>query len=292
MNTFTIRVLNKLGLMEGLNVCGQKVVNGRTFKIPVLGKVGIPNLFVSEAWMTQLLQIVLQEKSGTFLDVGANIGQTLLKVKSIADQITYVGFEPNAVCNFYLQQLIQTNKIQKALIIPVGVASENGLAELTFYHSSQTDSSASIVKDFRSKNKVHRKEYAPTLNFETFNSSLNLADITVLKIDVEGAELEVLTSFQKVIEKYNPIVIIEILPVYKQENTRRLERQKQVEELMHQLDYVICSVEKNKTTLLGLKSIETIGVHRDLNRCEYVLVPKKGVKGLEERIVNGGYDFA
>ena len=291
MNTFAIRVLNKLGLMEGLNVCGQKVVNGRKFKIPVLGKIGIPNLYLSEAWMTQLLKIILREHSGTFLDVGANIGQTLLKLRSITDQVKYIGFEPNTVCNFYLHQLIEANKIQNAQIVPVGVASENGLAELVFYHTSQTDSSASIVKDFRSKNKVRRKEYVPILDFETLSPSLDLDNVAVLKIDVEGAELDVLLSCQKILEKYNPIVIIEILPVYKKENVQRLERQEQIEQLADQLDYAICSIEKNETTFLGLKQMGNIGVHRDLNRCEYVLSPRKHLKELEAKVVDAGYTF-
>ena len=41
-----------------------------------------------------------------FIDVGVNVGQTLLKLKSISSEINYLGFEPNPNCVNYLKNLI------------------------------------------------------------------------------------------------------------------------------------------------------------------------------------------
>ncbi len=44
-----------------------------------------------------------------------------------------------------------------------------------------------------------------------------LGKIAMIKIDVEGAELEVLTSIKYEIKENHPIIIVEILPAYNKE---------------------------------------------------------------------------
>ena len=55
-------------------------INGQAFKVPVVGGVGASNLGISEYWMIDLWRraFALHPKSPV-LDVGANLGQTLLK---------------------------------------------------------------------------------------------------------------------------------------------------------------------------------------------------------------------
>ena len=87
---------------------------------------------VTEPWMTQWLESLLPVRTGVFLDIGVNLGQTLLKVKAIDPQRPYVGFEPNPACVFYLHELISMNQIQEASIFPVAPAQATGLPQLDF----------------------------------------------------------------------------------------------------------------------------------------------------------------
>ena len=48
--------------------------------------------------MIDILKIVLPIENKKFIDVGVNIGQTLLKLKSVSSEIDYIGFEPNPIC--------------------------------------------------------------------------------------------------------------------------------------------------------------------------------------------------
>jgi hypothetical protein len=64
---------------------------------------------ISEPWMFDLLTRLLPAKPGTFLDVGVNLGQTLLPVKMCEPSRRYVGVESNAQCFAYAERFIEIN---------------------------------------------------------------------------------------------------------------------------------------------------------------------------------------
>jgi len=273
MNTTIIKILNKLDLLKWVNIQGSLKMNHKEFTIPILGKTGQANLFMSEPWMLDLLKIILPIEEKSFIDVGANVGQSLLKVKSISKEINYIGFEPNPVCIHYLNKLIKTNDLGKTAIVPVGVSEKNELGTLHFFYASGSDSSASIVPDFRPGQKVDRKEYIPLLNLESLKNTIKVESLSILKIDVEGAELEVMNSFRQKILEHNPIILMEILPVYDKKHSDRMKRQNRIQSLLRESSYSIYRVNKKNDKLRGVNEIEDIGVHSDLNNCEYVMVP-------------------
>src|SRR6185436_11975470 len=47
-----------------------------------------------EVWLFDALQRVMLERSGAVIDVGVNVGHTLIKVKTADPQRDYIGFEP------------------------------------------------------------------------------------------------------------------------------------------------------------------------------------------------------
>jgi len=48
--------------------------------------------------MIDLLKKILLLKDGVFIDIGMNLGQTLIKLKCVDPNIRYFGFEPNPGC--------------------------------------------------------------------------------------------------------------------------------------------------------------------------------------------------
>jgi FkbM family methyltransferase len=274
MTRFFIRALNKLNLLDNFKLSTKVTLNNKGFKIPLIGKVGLANLFMSEPWMIDLLKAIVPLSKGTFVDVGVNVGQTLLKLKSVSPDTGYIGFEPNPNCVYYVNSLIQLNQFDKIELVPVGISTKTELGKLHFYSNTETDSAASIVEDFRPDERVARSEYIPVFSFEEIARKVSLGDISIVKIDVEGGELEVLQSLEAHIMAKNPFILIEILPVYTKENVRRLERQNKIEELIRKWDYSINRVKKQNDILVGIAEIQEIGIHKNLNDCEYVLVPR------------------
>lgn len=276
MKFFLIRALHKLGLVEQVNMVVPRPLNGTTIQVPVLQGLGYDNLQVTEQWMCSLLKSILAKtRRGTFIDVGVNVGQTLLKLRSIDAEVDYVGFEPNPRCVYYADVLIKANGFRNCRIIPVGLADKNSVLQLNLYSQTDTDSAASLVENFRPDQKIFKKIYVPVSRFDTVDEQLNIPSISIIKIDVEGAELEVLQGLTDTIRKNRPVVIMEILPAYKAENTFRIERQDQIQSIFKGLDYRTFRIIKSGSRVEKLLPLDQIEVHDNGEWCDYVFAPSE-----------------
>lgn len=288
MNRLIVKVLNKFRLLHFININVAIYINNIKVYIPILGRVGIPNLTISEQWMIDLLKIVLEKFDGTFIDIGVNVGQTLLKLRCVNEKVEYIGFEPNSSCVFYSNKLIQINKFKNCTVIPVGISNITSLGILNFQNNSATDSGASIIPEFRSKTTIDHTEYIPLFEINQIDKIININEFAILKIDVEGAELEVLISFYDLIMKHQPIILLEILPVYNSSNRFRIERQTQVISIIFALNYSIFRVIKENDKFIGLQEVIEIEIHSDLNKCDYVLISKFRKAVLSNYLVTAG----
>jgi FkbM family methyltransferase len=183
-------------------------LNGRRFTIPIIRGTGASHRHGTEPWMIGALQILfeLSRRSG-LVDIGINIGQTLLKLRSFDETCPYVGFEPNPFCVLYVKELIARNKLQNCTVVPVALAAKAGLAGLE--SASEADTGASIIEGLRGEQSHTRTEYIATLRFDQVPAELTSAP--VVKIDVEGAELDVLTGMAGCLGGLRPFILCEVL---------------------------------------------------------------------------------
>lgn len=274
MNKYVSKVLKKVNAFKFLNFNKTIRIGDKNFIVPVSDNIGYSNLNTSEPWMIDVLKIVLPLGDTNFVDIGVNIGQTLLKLKSLSSNIKYVGFEPNPFCINYVYKLIDQNSFENTIIVPVGISNKTEIGVLNFLDDSKANSSASIIPEFRKGHATKRKEFIPLFNFEDLKDKINLDVISILKIDVEGAELEVITSFKKELAKNETIILLEILPAYNEQNSLRIERQNKIQEILFDLNYSIFRVIKKNDLLVNLKEVKEIEIHSDLDLCDYVIVPK------------------
>lgn len=271
---FFQKVAHRLGIFRFINFTAFVKIGGTRFKIPVIREMGLGNLAATEPWMTDLIQSLYKEKTGAFVDIGANIGQTLLKFKSAAPSMEYIGFEPNPACVYYLRELIKANHFEHSIVIPVGCFNANTVLELLYMGSSEINSAASMIKNYRPNNKIYDKQYVPVFSFTHLQDVLKLQNIAIIKIDVEGSELEALQGLRETLKTQRPHLLVEILPVYNDQNIIRIERQVQIEQILRELNYSISRVQKTSAEGLDrLLPLDTIGIHSDLKQCDYVFSP-------------------
>jgi len=276
MNQLLVQALSKAKVLKRLNIYSTRRIDNKSFVIPILRSNGKDNLIDSEKWMTQLLTMLFDRKHGSFVDVGANIGQTLLKVKSINPTIKYYGFEPNPICVFYLNELIAKNKFETVSLFPVGISNKTEVRELHFFYDSDTDAAASMISDFRPWQQVLKKMYIPCYTISDLKNFVDLSKIGIIKIDVEGAELEVLNGVSKAIDEARPFIIAEILPVYKVENKDRFERQHKIGEFLTNRKYKIFRVLANPGgELQKFQFLRQFDIHSSMDLTNYVFVPEE-----------------
>lgn len=268
------KILRRLGLAPRINITAQVKFGQQAFRIPLLGELGYGNLNPTEPWMSTLLRRLepfIHQPNGIFVDVGVNIGQTLLKLRSVYRDFRYVGFEPNPCCVSYVEQLIKANSFIDVKLYPVGISEQPAILELQFFGEGAVDSCASLVNEFRPEEKVIKRIQVPV--FPTHDLDFG-GVVRCLKIDVEGAELEVMRGCLDFVRRDRPVILMEILPTYQAGNTMRIDRQQALEAIMSDLDYACLRVRKDASNdLESLQSLNAIEVHGDLTLADYVWVP-------------------
>lgn len=273
LNRSLIGQAKKTGIVRRLNYRRRLYVNSVRMSSPSI--LGV-TCEMTVTWMIDLLEKLLKENNGVFLDVGVNVGQTLVKLKALDPERAYIGFEPNPLCVFYIGELIKENGFQNCTLNPVGLFTEDSVLSLDSFSNDPTDSSASLIDGFRPNNKIHSQFFVSVFRFESVASLLNINSVGIVKIDVEGAELKVVKSLSGLIRQHRPIVLLELLPVYSHANVFRKARQEELERIFADANYTIFRVEKTSVNgYAGLERLESFAIHSDLNQCDYVIVPNE-----------------
>lgn len=201
-----------LPCIDYLNLRLSRKLRGEKFVVLLKGRRGLGLLKQEDSELTKILESILVQQEGCFIDVGANIGHTFLKVKSINREMQYVGFEPNVISCAYLQELILANRFLDSAVMPVALGDAADVLPLNVRDAENlADSCASLRTDNRPKGFFSHKFVALVQSGDEVVEALNINSISAIKIDVEGSEPSVLRGFSKTIKKIRPNVIIEIL---------------------------------------------------------------------------------
>ncbi len=269
-------------LFRHVNFSYTITIGGASHKIPVIS-TNRP-VFV-EKWMFSVLKFLINSDSVVF-DVGVNLGQTLVTVKSIDKNIKVVGFEPNPACCFYLDALIEKNSYKDVTIFPVGIAEKSAVVKLDLYDEYITNSGGSIVNGYWDYLEIKpvKSVYVPVFRFD----QLDIEDQpSLVKIDVEGAEYEVLCSLRNIIEKRRPLIICEVLSADNELNTGRIATQKRIESFLQALNYrnYVIRIDKDQELqyLERIDSFENNRANRD--DCNYLFVPIENDLSVLEDII-------
>jgi FkbM family methyltransferase len=258
------------------------VMGERTFITPKSGKEMCE---ITEPWMLELLTRILPAKPGLFLDAGVNLGQTLLAVKACDPARQYAGLEPNPQCVAYAESLIELNGLTGCQIVPAGLGEEDSLRRLQLYHGTSFDMSASIVENFRPGHGVSSVKIVPVFTFASIERALGLRALGVVKIDVEGCEGEVLSTMRAALERDNPWLLVEILPCYSEDSVERIGRQRAIETLLDAIGYVKFRISRGPNgKLKSLLPVASIGVHGNMDWCDYVLCPRADAAKLAQLV--------
>lgn len=263
--------------------------NHTRFRIPLIRQMGTQNIRNTEPWMTEMLSKLLPDlQDEAFVDIGANLGQTLLKLKSVSSRIDYYGFEPNPACCYYLEQLIAVNHFDKTVVFPVAIAEEIGVASLYIHHSTDTaGSSASLLKDFKNE-EVSFQKMIPVFNLTFFRDRyFGDKQVGILKIDVEGAELETLKGSQQTIVRDQPIIICELLPpINEVVRSETLERKRQIQQLLEGVGYRMWKVMKEPAgSIAGIREIADLALETvSSNGWDYLFIPASKMSYIEGKL--------
>ena len=200
-----------------LKRCGRKTATrmhgGVRFVIPLQTPGGVQLLRPGESWMLPLLHKLLPKAPGTFVDVGTNVGGTLLRLRAADATRPWIGFEPSPDNCKTVRALAAANAMQNTMLIEAAVSDQDGDGLL--HGVSSTDASATLFKGYHGPDYPAQSHVVPVklVNPANMADTELAARIGVIKIDVEGHEPEVMHGFTPLIQRDRPLVLCEILPV-------------------------------------------------------------------------------
>ncbi|MBD1862623.1 MULTISPECIES: FkbM family methyltransferase [Trichocoleus] len=142
------------------------------------------------------------------IDVGANFGlHTLYAAKAVGPQGCVFAFEPVPTNLNLLRRNVAINHVQQQVkIIPKAVSNSTDLF-LDFFVPPETVAvTASLsAESTQSQTKIQ----VANVRLDDFWPPLNLP-VNLIKIDVEGAELEVLRGAEQLLRQWHPPLLIEV----------------------------------------------------------------------------------
>lgn len=131
-------------------------------------------------------------------DIGANKGSYLYWMSRWAGQV--VAFEPQSGLSDYLKQACRALNLDNTTIVQAGVSSRSGTMDL--YLPSPNSPEASLIR--------HGDAPATLISVVTLDEYFSASKpISLLKIDVEGAELDVLKGAEKILRRDHPTLVFE-----------------------------------------------------------------------------------
>lgn len=139
-------------------------------------------------------------KGGTFIDCGASIGNHSLFFSKIADEV--ISFEPSKEVYFHFELNKHINQIKN--ITSYNLCLGNGEGIVNLYVDNLSTGGASL-KEITKKETLKNIEKTFMIRLD----DLELKDVKLIKIDVEGSELSVIQSANNIIKKYKPDLFIE-----------------------------------------------------------------------------------
>ncbi len=180
-----------------------------TFRVPIGGHIGLGHLDFESPQFQRVLRAVFEAGlRGTVIDVGANIGKFLLNLAQVDPHARYLGFEPLIPAAAYVRRLIRENGLSNHSIVPVALSDHCGSAIIRF--GSESDASASLEGDMRPSSMYANSQMVATSTLDLHARELD--GVSIVKIDVEGAELAVLRGMVETIARHRPPILIEVLP--------------------------------------------------------------------------------
>lgn len=175
-----------------------------------------------------VIKSLVDIKNPTILDVGANIGDTLVEFKEWWPDSKIHCFEPQAECWDYLDQKVLDNNYKNVIINKFAVGDQD-INEAVFYSHKMTSGQSGFHKinnnsiDSIDQNniatEIDREEYENRLNqkrivkVKTLYDYLNskkINHIDLLKIDTQGFEPEVLSGLRESLSNVD-IIITELM---------------------------------------------------------------------------------
>jgi FkbM family methyltransferase len=154
-----------------------------------------------------------QNDQGWFFDVGANIGLYCWEVRKVCPLRKILAFEPDPENIKLLEKTLSEPDLQNIEVCKCALS--NRLAEVSFFQDTLTSATGSVAGKDKPwiEQYLNGSAYEIRVKTETLDSVIRQdRSPSLIKIDVEGHEVEVLEGGKNILSEAKPLMIIESFP--------------------------------------------------------------------------------
>jgi FkbM family methyltransferase len=231
------------------------------------------------AWRRALFSSLLSRSApGLFVDVGANIGQSARDYLAVMPNGAYIGFEPGCAAAWCATKYLQLRSAGDAIVLPIALWSSVVTAELLTRPLRLVDPAGSILEGIR-PGRAYKRVPVLCVPFDVVWEARGSASVALVKVDVEGSELEVLLGMQKSIGRWRPPIVCEVLrPDIQADRDDAVRRLQGLESLLERMQYSAYGVQRSaRGASLVMTPVEKFPCEywrrTDRSRCDYLFMP-------------------
>lgn len=174
--------------------------------------LGIVYLGTINKYETKILKKIIKP-GDVVIDIGAYVDgwYTLLAAKLTGNKGHVYAFEPHPVYFQRLKENVQLNQLTNITLERLGIFNKNGRS---MFYEAQFGSSI-IKSHVAALTKIKPKEIAiQTITLDTYVKAKNIRQVSLIKIDVEGAEMAVLRGGNRLLRSKNaPDLVVEVFDI-------------------------------------------------------------------------------
>ena len=141
----------------------------------------------------------------TVIDVGTNIGETLLNFAKLNRDGLNIGFEPVPYLYEIAKTNIALNRFENIQLVNKGLSSSEEI--LSFQEVGENNSGGTFLTR---ENNLEGARSVEVVRLDDFVRQNEIEDISLIKIDVEGFEMEVLKGASDTLRRFKPTLFVEI----------------------------------------------------------------------------------
>ena len=158
-------------------------------------------------------ELDLQNDKGLFFDVGANIGLYTWEVSKVCPHRKILAFEPDPENIKLLRKTLSSANLQNLEIHKCALSNQDG--EISFFQDKLTSATGCVAGKDKPWIEQYLNSTASEIRVKTNTLDSLVSDEnnpSLIKIDVEGHEVEVLEGGRNTLIKIKPLLVIESFP--------------------------------------------------------------------------------
>lgn len=260
----------------------------RRYELPYLGRISpFPSDYVLVPWAPFMIEPIRAIFPGSFVDVGSNVGQTMLFIKHCDPDWDYVGFEPNPVSFVVSNQLAEANGLKSYCLVPAGLSDHAGLLQME--SNFATDPAATVINGFRAPDRMKLRSRVTVVHGDDALAQVGCDRVGILKIDVEGGELEVVRGLRGHLASSRPLIICEVLNLHDGNSVGdfRVHRQRELERILREHRFTIYRIEPPGT----VRAIPEVPADRS-ELVDFFFVPDERQSSFASTLASQGFVVA